>query len=332
MQDGTLDGNVTALLCAAAHYGDVREVRRLLAEMGANVNAYNENGCTPVYAAAQKGHTATVRALAELGANVNAPNIHGFTPVHRGSKAGHLSTVRALVEFGANIDTPAKDGTTPIYVAAQSEHVDVVLYIVSIGVNVTQLFDTSLNPPTSVSGMMTRLCEALKVKADTGVYGLFAMTKLMSNMMNDDDAAAPDDREVFEIAIARGFSQSIATSTVPKRRKLCRPYPLRRKLCRLAYRVYLETLLFDGERISLSIKARRYVELVCLFLDQAMLTDVCALRMTCKSNHLIRRFPIYYSTYRELEANLIEGFVGYDACRFVSTSQMYQIIAIHNMT
>jgi cytohesin len=319
-----------SLVCLGAQEGHV-DMIRALAELGVNVNTPDPDGCTPVCAAAQEGHTVTVRALAELGADINAPDCDGFSPVYIAAQEGHTATVRALAELSANIDTPASSGATPVYTAARMNHTDVVLYLVSIGADVALLFDThtALIPPAPVSGMMTRLCEALHVKADTGVYALFAMTKLMSSVMHDEDDATADDREVLEIAIARGFNQSIATSTVPKTQDIP-DYPFRRKLCRLAYRVYLETLLFDGERISLITKARRYVELVCFFLDQAMLTDVCALRMTCKSNHLIRRFPVLSYCY-ELEANLIEGFVGYDACRFVSTSQVHQIIAIHNM-
>jgi hypothetical protein len=61
-------------------------------------------------------------------------------------------------------------------------------------------------------------------------------------------------------------------------------------------------------------------ELVGLFFDEAILTNLFFPRISCKVNNDIRRFPIYYATYRELEANLIEGFIACNACRFVSTT------------
>jgi ankyrin repeat protein len=325
------DNNGKTPVYQAAGHGRT-DVLIALAELGANINTPSSSGCTPLCIAAQEGNVVVVRALSKLGANVNSPRKDGGTAVYFASRQGNATMVKALVEIGADVNTTI-GGWSHVYNAFRKGHLDVVLYLVSVGADVTQFFNIELNPATPLHGMMAWFCAELQVTAaNTDVYVLFAMTKLLSSMMhkdkiNNEDTDADRDREVFELAIARGFGQSLATSAVPKTREVS--YPLKRKLCRLAYRVYLETLLFDGERISLSAKARRYVELVCFFLDQAMLTDVCALRMTCKSNHLIRRFPVLSYCY-ELEANLIEGCVGYDACRFVSTSQMHQIINIHS--
>jgi hypothetical protein len=107
------------------------------------------------------------------------------------------------------------------------------------------------------------------------------------------------------------------------------PYVLKRRLVRIAWRVYQSTLLFDGARLTESAKARRYVELVYFLFDLTMLSDVCALRMTCKSNNERRRFPVCYVTYRELEANIVEEWLGYGSCRFVSTDVIHAVMAIH---
>ena len=106
-------------------------------------------------------------------------------------------------------------------------------------------------------------------------------------------------------------------------------YALKYELCKLSCVAFLNSLNFDGKRIDLTTKARRYAELVCFFLYADVMKNVFALRMTCTSNHKYRRFPLYYQDYSELEANLIEGYLGYDACRFVSTSQMCSILSLH---
>ena len=80
-------------------------------------------------------------------------------------------------------------------------------------------------------------------------------------------------------------------------------------------------------------KAQRYTELACLMFDLHMLVDVFSLRITCKSNSVRRRFPmnnINTDRYEELEANIIEEFIGYGSSRFVSTAVIYALISIHN--
>jgi len=94
-------------------------------------------------------------------------------------------------------------------------------------------------------------------------------------------------------------------------------------------RVYQSSLLLDGDRVSESVKARWYLELVCLLFDLGMLGDVAALRMTCKSNSERRRFPVCFIVYQELEANMIEECVGYASSRFVSTDVLHAVMTIH---
>ena len=93
---------------------------------------------------------------------------------------------------------------------------------------------------------------------------------------------------------------------------------------------YQSTLLFDGDRLSVAAQARRYVELVCFLFDLDMLGDVLALRMTCKSNNERRRFPVCYVAYDELEANIVEEWLGYGSCRFVPTDVIRAVmVAMH---
>ena len=46
-----------------------------------NPNAPNENGTTPIFKAALKGHTEIVKILAPMTDNPNAPNDDGQTPM-----------------------------------------------------------------------------------------------------------------------------------------------------------------------------------------------------------------------------------------------------------
>jgi ankyrin repeat protein len=328
------ENNVTPVWIAAQN-GHV-EVINVLVDHGANINTSDDNGTTPLWKAARYGHLDCVRALVKIGGDDNTSNMEDATPVSMATDMNNVAMVRVLVlELGADVNICDVDGRSPVYYAAEDGHTGMLTFLMKIGADITQLLDLDdFEMPANLQTMLSKMPEKLHTVAS--VYVLFSLSKLMTSVMRNTIAADDDiDDYVIDDANDEFGTQIFVSCFCPHleyaalTHSTATPYPLKRKLCRLAYRVYLETLLFDGERISLSTKARRYVELVCFFLNQVMLTDVCALRMTCKSNHLIRRFPIYYSTYRELEANLIEGFVGYDACRFVSTSQVHQIIAMH---
>jgi hypothetical protein len=100
-------------------------------------------------------------------------------------------------------------------------------------------------------------------------------------------------------------------------------YTKKRGAARVAAHVYRDTLLVDGSRIDINKKAKRFVELACFFLNEDMQNDVAALRLTCKANNDVRRFPVV-ATDGQLEANLIESFIAYDSTRFVETSLIFQ--------
>jgi hypothetical protein len=89
---------------------------------------------------------------------------------------------------------------------------------------------------------------------------------------DDGEDTINDSRVLFVFAIATVISEHISLETVEKMQFAT--FCLKQRLFKIAWQVYNESLLFDGDRISLSTKAQRYVELVCLLLDREMLTEV----------------------------------------------------------
>lgn len=65
-----------ASLSKAAKKGDLAKVEKLIAE-GADIDASDFRGNTPIYHAASKGHAQVVEALAQAGADVDAENGFG---------------------------------------------------------------------------------------------------------------------------------------------------------------------------------------------------------------------------------------------------------------
>jgi len=66
---------------------------------GADVNAKNNLGGTPLHEAAASGHKEIVEVLVTKGADVNA-NIGGWTPLHLAVDEGHTETADLLRKHG----------------------------------------------------------------------------------------------------------------------------------------------------------------------------------------------------------------------------------------
>jgi len=111
---------ITAIQVAAANNQD--QVIDLLVAHGANVEATNNSGWSPVMQACYHGHTSTLNKLIKAGAKLHGRNRYGATPLNMAAAAGHLSTVRSLLEQGVPVeeDLPPQVAScpTPLMTAA----------------------------------------------------------------------------------------------------------------------------------------------------------------------------------------------------------------------
>lgn len=77
---------------------------------GADPNAADKNGVTPLMLASQTGQTDAVVALARSGARVDVPNDAGETPLISAVHNRNLAMVRLLLAAGANPDRADNSG------------------------------------------------------------------------------------------------------------------------------------------------------------------------------------------------------------------------------
>lgn len=131
---------VDARLFAAAHCGDLDEVRRTL-DAGANVHARQgeerNNGRTALHYAAGGGryaasgrHVEVARLLVARGADVNAAAQGGYAPLHVAAGLGQRDMVEFLLKQGANVNAQDIRGT-PILGAVGNGHDDVVALLLA---------------------------------------------------------------------------------------------------------------------------------------------------------------------------------------------------------
>src|SRR3954466_9649313 len=114
----------TALHMAAAAFR--RPVAELLIAHGADCRAKNRRGAQPLHYAADANHwdpdaqAETIAYLISIGANPDAVDRDGVTPLHRAVRTRSLPAVAALLDGRADPRMPNKAGSTPLHLAVQT--------------------------------------------------------------------------------------------------------------------------------------------------------------------------------------------------------------------
>jgi quinoprotein dehydrogenase-associated probable ABC transporter substrate-binding protein len=87
---------------------------RFLIEKGADVNARDSGGFTPLDTAARNRSASLVEVLIDAGANPNQPDADGFFPLLHAINRNHVPTVEMLAKKGADLELRNKQGITPL--------------------------------------------------------------------------------------------------------------------------------------------------------------------------------------------------------------------------
>lgn len=124
--------NSLAGLIQAGH----RDAALKMIAAGADVNAAQGDGTTPLHWAAYKIDTDLVKALLQRGAKPDVINNYGSSPLAEAVKVANAGLVKMLLDAGSNAEVPNQEDQTALMLAARAGSVDVADLLVRHGANV----------------------------------------------------------------------------------------------------------------------------------------------------------------------------------------------------
>lgn len=184
-------------LHAAAHAGDAARIAALAAA-GADLNARDGHGRTPLHVATFARQRAAVQALAKAGARLDLLEHDRYDAVTIASVANDEETLRLLLSLGASAKqvTSRYDGTALI-AAAHLGHAGVVKQLIAAGApldHVNNLHWTALIESIVLGDGGPRHQATLKALVDAGA----------SVRLADRDGRTP-----LQLAQARGYAEMV---------------------------------------------------------------------------------------------------------------------------
>ena len=140
----TNDAGATPLMRATTNRASVRT----LIGAGARVDERSKMGRTALLIAARRpGSARVVRDLLRSGANPNAEDVRGVTPLMEAARAGDVGAMSELISAGARINERRNNGRTALMAAVRSRSQEAVWFLIDRGadVNVQALEGVSSN-------------------------------------------------------------------------------------------------------------------------------------------------------------------------------------------
>ena len=133
---------------------------KLLLAAGADKEARDVDGCTPLHLAAQRETPDCADALIQAGADVHSRNSHSrATALHFAASHRRLPCVRLFVKSGIDIDAMDRHGNTAIHITYISGYVGVATLLASLGADPAPRDASSVIPQPVAEAAMKRLAD-----------------------------------------------------------------------------------------------------------------------------------------------------------------------------
>ncbi|KAK1976756.1 ankyrin repeat-containing domain protein [Colletotrichum cereale] len=106
------------ILITAVKYEYSDKIIALLCELGANIDAVDNLGCSAVHHAAMSANEdSTLAVLVHAGADVDRRDVATRTPLIAAVQNYRFKTIEKLIEYGADLETRLQNGQTALHVA-----------------------------------------------------------------------------------------------------------------------------------------------------------------------------------------------------------------------
>ena len=190
---GRQAGQLRLGMVAAIGAGRVKALRRLLAA-GADPNAADSTGITPLHLAAALGQRAIAELLLDRGAEPGAQTTQryigpafdlapGSTPLHAAVTGQRLEMVMLLLERGANPDPVAAERTTPLAFAVARRWIEGATRLLQSGADPDAGYALHVacgSEPEWVALMLGAGADPNRIHPDTMMTPLHAVVKSMN--------------------------------------------------------------------------------------------------------------------------------------------------------
>lgn len=135
---------------------------------GANVNARDAEGMSPILMAAIADKPDCIRDLVKRGADVNSADLKGNTALHIAAGKTYPDTLKALLEYPVEIDVHGSLGRTPLMDAARLGNLEAMKLLIGKGADVNARDEKGRTPLMHAARASKNSGEAVKLLLDKG--------------------------------------------------------------------------------------------------------------------------------------------------------------------
>jgi ankyrin repeat protein len=143
----------------------------LIIDKGANIEAVNATGETPIFAAVKNNSPSTIRVLKSQGALIGARDILGNSCLHAAVRWNAPKAAEELIGLGIDINAHALNGKTPLHDAVRIGNVEIETLLINRKADL-EVRDANGNTPVmeaAIAGFTSTIERLVAKGADSGI-------------------------------------------------------------------------------------------------------------------------------------------------------------------